>query len=477
MGKRLPLLVLAFIAVLYASVSWVNHFYFHTYALDLGLYTNALYDYSHLQWNDCSTFRDVSANLLSDHFDLLLFLFAPFSFLLKSWTLLVMQWVALIAGGYAFYLYFHERFSDRRLATFALLFYALQFAVFCALSYDYHSNVLAAALLPWFLLYLERGRLLKASLVFLLVLISKENMSLWMVFVLSGLATINRFNPWRRYLLLCSSVALLYFILITMVVMPAMDSSGKFVQFNYSILGTGYGSAFREMFSHPVRLFSALFHNHLGAFGVEGVKEEWWKFFLLSGGIILLIRPVYVWMLVPVFFQKMWSDRPQTWGVNDHYSMEIVPILVLGVFMVLGELKNSTARKFLPPVVTALALITTVSIMDRTTGFLHREQLRVYQGKHWVSAVDRDAYFAIASLIPDHASISAQSCLVPRLAWRDNCYSYPLVKDASLILLAETGDSYPLKAAGYFAAVDTLKSSVYWTLKAGQGGLLLFERK
>ena len=63
--------------VLYCLISLVNHYLFKTYTLDLGLYTHALYDYAHFRLSDCSMFKPVPQNLLSDHFDLYLMLLSP----------------------------------------------------------------------------------------------------------------------------------------------------------------------------------------------------------------------------------------------------------------------------------------------------------------------------------------------------------------------------------------------------------------
>ena len=77
--------------VLYALISLLNHYFFRTYALDLGLYTNALYDYAHFRFNYSEVFKDHLENLLSDHFDLFLMLVSPFYYLFGTYTLLIVQ--------------------------------------------------------------------------------------------------------------------------------------------------------------------------------------------------------------------------------------------------------------------------------------------------------------------------------------------------------------------------------------------------
>ncbi|MBD79048.1 MAG: hypothetical protein CL840_09030 [Crocinitomicaceae bacterium] len=97
--------ILVFGAI-YCLISLTNHYNFRTSALDLGLYTNALYDYVHFQWNDSSVFKMYNENLLADHFDLYLILFSPLSLLFGTYTLLVVQIIALLIGGIGAYRFF-----------------------------------------------------------------------------------------------------------------------------------------------------------------------------------------------------------------------------------------------------------------------------------------------------------------------------------------------------------------------------------
>ena len=95
--------VITIAGVLYCLISLVNHYLFKTYALDLGLYTHALYDYAHFRMADCSMFKDVPYSLLSDHFDLYLPLLSPLVYMFGSYTLLVVQIAAVLLGGWGIY--------------------------------------------------------------------------------------------------------------------------------------------------------------------------------------------------------------------------------------------------------------------------------------------------------------------------------------------------------------------------------------
>src|SRR5690606_38738489 len=113
-------------------ISFVNHYYFRTYALDLGAYTNALYDYIHFQWNDSTVFKDVGENLLADHFDLYLIIFSPLSLIFGTYTLLIVQILFLLLGGVGVYAYFIASSKSKNIASYAAIFFYSFFGVFAA---------------------------------------------------------------------------------------------------------------------------------------------------------------------------------------------------------------------------------------------------------------------------------------------------------------------------------------------------------
>lgn len=51
-NNKLAYLILVVFGIIFSSVSFVNHYNFRTYALDLGLYNNALFDYARFEEMD-----------------------------------------------------------------------------------------------------------------------------------------------------------------------------------------------------------------------------------------------------------------------------------------------------------------------------------------------------------------------------------------------------------------------------------------
>ena len=106
--------------VVYCLISLVNHYLFKTYALDLGLYTNAMYDYAHFRMDDCSMFLTEPRSVLSAHFDLYLVLLSPLVYIFGSYTLLVVQIAAVLLGGWGIYKLIGLYTDDHRMPLLAV---------------------------------------------------------------------------------------------------------------------------------------------------------------------------------------------------------------------------------------------------------------------------------------------------------------------------------------------------------------------
>ena len=293
-------------AVLYVLISFVNHYMFRTYALDLGLYTNSMYQYLHgsLAMNGMIATSDQLA--LSDHFDLYLILFSPLLLLLGTHTLLVVQIAAILFGGYGVYRFF-ERSA---VGAWATVFFYSFFGVFSAVSFDYHSNVVSAAVIPWLFYCVKKERFRMAAVVLVFILVGKENISLWMFFVCAGMALLYQSN--RRKVIasvLFGVVSIVYFLVIIGWVMPMLSGEGSYSHFDYSVLGGSMPTALSFVFRHPMDSFQLLFDNHSGDPFWDDVKFKTHFLLILSGVFFLIRRPVFLLMIIPIYFQKFYHDN------------------------------------------------------------------------------------------------------------------------------------------------------------------------
>lgn len=457
------LLALGFFTVIYLLIAMVNHYNFRTYSLDLGAYTNALFDYAHLQWNDCGVFRSDPQNLLADHFDLYLILLSPLYVLFGTPTLLIVQIVAVLGGGVGVYRYFSRFYTMAGVQLWAAIHFWLFFGIYSAVAFDYHSNVVAAMLLPWFFYYFRLRQFARSAIFLLLMLIAKENISLWMIFVCAGMMiSFRRDKKSVRILALYTVVSLLWFLAITAWVMPALAASGNYTHLKYSALGTSLGGYMMQMIAHPLDTLHLLFVNHSGSAQGDFVKLESHIFIMLSGGLFLLFRPQYLLMLIPVYCQKMFHDKIAVWGVDGQYSVEFIPIISICAFGFIARMRNAHLRNVLKISLCIFTLAVTARLMDNTQVYSDKSRIRFYQARHYNRDYDVQAVHRALNAIPDEAVVSCQSPFLPHLALRDKIYQFPIVKDAEYIVLSGKEGTFPLSQNNFDAALDTLMQSTHW---------------
>lgn len=466
--------------LVYCSISLVNHYCFRTNAYDLGIYNNMLYSYAHLKLNYTSIQQPGISHAFSDHFEPVFFLFAPFYWIFGSYTLLIIQVALVIAGGLGAMKY-ARLYSGSNLLSLAVLiqFYAT-WGVYSALAFDFHNNVTGAMLVPWFMVFAHRKEWKKLLLVWVAMLISKENIALYTVFVCLG-AALHYFRDagTRKKLLGLSGLSALYFIIVVKLIIPsfAQENAGYLYEGMYQALGDSPSDVITNLFTKPGRLFSELFENYKDPF-YNGIKSELHFSVLVSGGIFLLYRPQFLVMLIPVYLQKLYNYDPSRWGINYHYSIEFVPVLSICTAVFLTSLKHARAKTMLAFGLAAVTICYTISVIDqRVSVWYDKVNTCFYYPLHYdMHARPSEIRKELSVLdIPGNAPVSAQTTLVPHLAGRDSIYMYPNVSHARYIVLAPALNTYPLRDQ-YQASLDTLRSSSTWKLVSEQNGVIVFKR-
>ncbi len=474
--KQVPekyLILLAF-AVIYSLVSLVNHYLFRTYAMDLGIYSNALYDYSHFQWNDSGVFKTEPQNLMGDHFDVYLMLYSPFVWIFGSYTLLIFQIISILFGGLGIYRYFKE---NRILAMNAMLFFYSFFGVFTALAFDFHDSVVIAMLVPWLFVFTKERKMKWAAFMVVLLWLGKENSGLWIAFVCFGLSLLNwKEKRWRFFFILAGFASMVYFLIILKLVMPAMTPDGIYPHFDYTILGGTMTEAVKHLIFHPVdsfQLFISNFRDQLA----DNTKSDLFNYLLFSGIALLIFRPAYLLMLIPIFLQKFFHDSINIWGAGFHYCIEFTPILAIGVFEVIGKLKKEGFKRAAGAVIVVLAFIMTVKRIGEPYFYAPVENIDLLSKEHYKKQYNIKPVYAAFKLIPKDAIVCSQSNLVPHLANRDFCYMYPIIKDAEYVILAKKDTSYPLSDSMFQVEIRNFQQSKDWIKLVDNEEVLLIKKQ
>jgi len=473
---RRSIWVLLFFGLVLGLVSFPNHHQFRTYALDLGLYTHALWHYAHGSVADCALFLENEQSVLADHFDLYLPLLSPLVHVTGTWTLLLVQWFSVLFGAWGVRRLALASGLSPSAAFVGMLTMLLFFGVFGAMAFDYHSNVVAAMLLPWFLLALRLNSLKLSLLLFLLMLVGKETMGFWIGPIALLIATDSTLNRSQRALAgVLGVVGIGWSALIIGWVMPAHASDGAFAHFDYGILGKSAADVPSALLTRPLELFQALFADHINVDKGTAIKQEYWLMLMGAGGWALLMQWRLGLMALPIIAQKMWHDDPGKWSVIAHYGVELAPLVGIAVAQVVGGMRKRPAR-MIGWFAVVLSLSWTIRFMDRTIAYHDRSRIRIYQAQHYFKEYDVRAVKEALQMIPPDVAVSAQSPAVPHLALRDRVYQFPIVRDAQYLVFLPQESPYPLDAEAYADALAAYRSASDWDLVRETDGCIILKR-
>lgn len=473
-------IILLFFGLIYSSISLVNHYQFRTSALDLGFNTHALHCYAHLI--NPRFMAKPEINYLANHFTPLIFLFIPLYYLLGSYTLLIIQILAVLAGGLGIYFYARRNTKYAWLPVIILFQFYSVWGIYSALTFDFHFVVIAAMLVPWFIYFFETDHK-KWTFVFLvLILLCKENMALWMVFIIIGLYVKDRFRNFKTHPVYSISLFLiagLYFLLITGIIMPAINKGAVPIYFknSYSHIGHSFSEIVVNLITHPKDTFELFYRNIYPDKPYDGIKSELYLAVLVSGGLALIFKPSYLIMLIPIFTQKMLSKDPLLWGTLYHYSIEFAPIISLALFDWVNSIHNKKIGYSIAIVFMLLTPLSSLRLMDhRKSLWYDPVKMQFYSKKHYDRSLDYKEIYKALKLIPDDASVSAHQAVAPHIANREKLYHYPIIKDAEYIVLFQSKrGSYPMKKNKYADQVVQYKNSEEFNIIYDANDLLILK--
>ena len=328
--------VFLFFSIAFALVSIVNHVLFRTYGHDLGIYTHGIYMYSHFKMHVYTLAFESEMLHLGNHFSPIVLLLSPLYYLFGHYTLLLVQIAFILLGGLGIYRIAEEQLRFKSIPLLLMIQFFCMWGIYSALSFDFHTNVLAAMMAPWFVLYFNRGKMLHASILFALILLTKENMALWMVFILFGLLIKKRFDREAKstfgFGFLLMGIAALYFVAVQNWIMPLFDPGMKVNHLNnYGALGNSLSEIVVNLLSDPWNAIKLLFVSDDPNPKYDYIKLMLHGVMLLSGGFAVYLRPYYLVMLAPIYAQKFFSTNMMHWGIDFHYSIEILPIISMAL--------------------------------------------------------------------------------------------------------------------------------------------------
>jgi uncharacterized membrane protein len=510
--------------VFYISYMCARQTAFQTNAEDFGIMDQAIWNTTHgsiLHETICNNLYDTNCAGLGGymrfaiHFEPILF---PISLLYLIWSdpriLLVLQTVVVAIGAYpAFWLARLRLRNEWWAGVFALL-YLIYPAQLQATTYDFHAVTLTAALLLFTLYFMYTRQTLWFFVFVILSMACKESIPLDAAAI--GLWSILFQRRWKSGLALVL-LAGVWFVVATKVIMPHFSPTGQdLLATRYSGTG-GVGSIAKNLLIHPITFLRTYVFEPAHLAYIHSLLAPAGYIPKPHGGAVFYLPLLAPWILVlalPSIAVNLLSSNAQQYTGLFQYNADIVPVIIFSTieaFVVLrwlaricltelarrraskvapvAEIASGTSidvrrprwQRMLTPVLLSLLLVGVLGSALRTDYYFHG-QLPFSIGFQWPqSSPHTDLAQHFIAMIPQDASVSAQTKLVPHLSQRKSIYMFPYADmKADYVFLDVTGDIYPYtepqQSQQYTGAVKQVLASGKYGVVAAQDGYLLLKR-
>lgn len=442
---KLPIVLLTASAFLaYSFYSLTRYSQFLTAGYDLGIFDQAVRQYSHFS-APMVALKGAGYNLLGDHFHPIIAVLAPTYWVWDDPRVLLIAQSALVASSIPIVYAFIGDRVDRRLGLVLTFGYAFAWPFQGMVDFDFHEIAFAIPLLAWAIQCLEKGRRQgKGSdrglvVCCLLLLCVREDMGA----VVAMIGLIRALRPPRRWLgAALAGVGSIAFLVITMVVIPHINSTGKFGYWDYPDLGPNASAALGFMVTHPFRTVQLLF--------VPTVKAQTWAWLFLPV-LLLPLASRYTLLAVPLLAQRFLSSRTNLWLTEFHYSAPIWVILFCGAIDAVARL--SPGRRSL--VAKAMAVVLAGSVVVGTGIDETQFPLRRLAGDAWGTTAHIRAQGRAVAMVPPGTCVAADDRLAPHLT-RTNRTTLPgkpqPAADYVLLDLSQEKVGYDLESPQFYLA-------------------------
>jgi len=476
---------------------------FFTAAEDMGNMDQAVWSIIHgqiLHQTICNVVSDTNCysaagfSRFAIHFEPMLF---PVSLTYFIWsspkTLLVLQTLVVASGAFPAFWLARLRLRNELAATAIALVYLLYPAQQQATIFEFHAVTFTASLLLFTLYFMYTRRTVWLFIFAILSMACKEEIPL--VIASFGLWSIIFQQRWRSGLGLV--LLAIGWLGITLWAYRHFSPTGHpLLDSRYAYLGNGPVAILRNMILHPKSLIS----QHV----LENSHRQYLRILLAPVGYLPLLAPWILVLAVPSIAINLFSSDPNQYLGVFHYSAEIVPILIFATieaiiviilafqWLLVHLYAFNQPRKNRPD---EQSLVSTRSL----NRWLHPAMLLILIGFVLFNVVRVDypygslpfskgfswpqvtAHVRLAQrfidMIPESASVSAQSNLVPHLSERNSIYLFPYQDEsADYIFLDITSATYPYSINPYTTEVKKILLSGNYGVVAAQDGYLLLKK-
>ncbi len=446
LAPRLPALAVGLMVALVAAYlsyyAVLRHYRLETHSYDLAIFDNLMWNLLRGEWFKASPNIGETGSHIQNHATFSAYLLVPlYALRQKADTLLVIQAVLCAGGAIPVYLVAKRRLASAG-AALALAYAYLVFApLHGPLFYDFHFLTLAPLFVGWVLYFFETGRRGWLLLAWLLAIGLREEVSA--LLAMAGLFYL-LCGKRPRWALLGALASGLYFVLVTVVIMPAhvtvLQSDEAFAWMYQDLMAKGeqgYGAVLRTLLSNPLYVLRSLLTEHKALFALQ----------ILGPLLLLPLRHGRAWLLLlaPAAFTVLATDERRT--VLDtafQYSASWTAVVFVAAAAALASWRGRPeARIRIAAALSALVVVSTA--FSYQYGALL--QTHTFRGgfsrvRFTVAAKDHQRHqelYRLIALIPADASVAATETLAPHVSARENCFTLRYDHGGADYLLVDLG--------------------------------------
>jgi alpha-D-xyloside xylohydrolase len=455
-------------AVIFAAQAVTRHLALGTHAEDLGFTDQVIWNMLRGRWFEMTLYQGASWNteipigdirspgsLNAFHVEPMLALLTPIYALGGGpRELLTLQAAAFALGAVPAYR-LALRLTGLRLAGLAVAAVWLlsplgQWAILS----DFHTTALAA---PLIVLAAERfaaGRPAIAILAGLLAASAREDAAIAVAGLGVAVALTGR---WRSGSVLAGLAA--FWAVASLTIMR--EHSGG--------VASPFALRYSSLLGGPPAALEALLQPHVR--GYLGLTA-------LSGGWLALLSPLSLAPAAPLLALNVFSSSPWMASGRAHYSVLVLPFLVIACASGLGLIQRLGMRGQLRWLRSVTPIAAATLIGTSMTAYASDGAGPLARG-HAPAQVTQHAILAreIASSISPIAAVSASAALYPHVSQRARAYVFPALEDADHVLIDVNASPAPTSAGDVYLRVRSMLESGAWSVGVARDGILLLNRE
>jgi uncharacterized membrane protein len=464
-GLVISLLLALVFAVLYAWALHLRHSQYDTYAFDLGLLAQVVWNNLHGHWFETTV---IGVNYLAEHFSPALILVSP---LFLIWpnvqALLALQAVAVAGAGVGVYAAARARTGDSATALLLQTAYHLAPATGWVVMDEFHPISLALPVVTAATALLWRRHYRLAAMVALLALLANEDAAVWVApfGLLIAIVGRRRAIAWGCLTTMIATVWLASYLFLVVPAVRPPTSTGISPPPDvgaFSWCGTSAGDVTRCLTRDPLATARrALTPNDRTA--LASILEPTIGLGLLGPSFLVAVPR---WLVL-----LLGNDPP---GYRSHYVALLVPAAYLAAAEAIGIL-----RRWWPPFGRALGgLIAATSVVAFALG----SPLPGGREFHPFARTPPDDVASIdraLRLIPadDRVAVSATSSILPHVALHSHVYFLGSGDQSPAdFRIFDRSDPYPMTGDKMKQQIAIMRADPAYSVAFDVGNILLFKR-